>query len=245
MVVPAADPLNAVNGTYRRGVLPRFALLWRLIPRPDCHHQNWDEAPSPLPLFRQSFLLMFARLGPQDMPAGWRPVLITLAAFIVVGVLVAQAADQGGPAADMAEPHSIGAPGNLILTLLDAAILAGYSWLWVSGRNKAARLPQALTALFGVRAALGLVTWPVVAMMPSTIGLAAGDTGPTMWDWLFLVLFFWNLFAMGQIYRHTLDVGPGAGVLVSLGYFVVSTALTFWLAPHLLPATGAVSGAGG
>lgn len=181
---------------------------------------------------------MFARVGPQDMPPGWRPVLIALGVFLLVGILVAQAGDNGnggeGGGASGAQGQA-GALGSVVLILLDAAVLAVYTQLWVWGRRKAARLPQALTALFGVRAVLGLLTWPLVALMPASAGVHAAS-GPTGWDWLLLGLFFWNLFALGQIYRHTLAVGPGTGMLVSLGYFIASTAVTYAVAPGLLPA---------
>ena len=190
---------------------------------------------TPLPLFRGFFLLLFARIGPQDMPAGWRPVLQALFAFVVIGVLVAQAADGTVAAGQNAAEAGPGLGGNLLLTLVDAAVLAGYTALWARLRDKRARIPQALTALFGVSAMLSLLTWPLVAL-GSGAPVDATGASPTWWDWAMVGLFAWNLFALGQIYRHTLTLGPGAGVLVALGYFLLSTAVVFWLAPGLIPA---------
>lgn len=192
-----------------------------------------------MPLFRQFFLLVFARIGPQDMPPGWRPVAVGFGAFLLVGILVAQAGGGNDGAATVGTHDHVGIAGNFLMILLDASVLTVYTQIWLWGRRKQARLPQALTALFGVRAVLGLLTWPLVALVPDTLGTHAAGSAPTGWDWLFLGLFFWNLFALGQIYRHALAVGPGTGMLVSLGYFIASTAITFWLAPELLPVMSA------
>ncbi|MFP4462799.1 MAG: hypothetical protein ACOCY4_01620 [Guyparkeria sp.] len=177
-------------------------------------------------LIRLFFQLLFLRAGPEDMPAGQRPLLIAVAFYLVVGVLLDLAVANEGQG---------GLGAGLLLLGADAIVLVGYSAGLAVLRNHRARIPQMLTALFGATAMLGLVAWPLVAMQPTGAEAADIDTQLGIWSVLMIALFAWNLVVLGQIYRRTLDFGAAIGVLTALGYFILSSLVYMTLAVQLLP----------
>lgn len=164
-------------------------------------------------------LLVF-RTGPADMPPGWRPVAVAAGWFLGVGLLL-------GLSSDTAQTDLSGALGDSLLdSALDLVVLAAYSFLWARLRRHPLRLPQMLTALFGALGMLGLPFIPLMMWMPTDM---ADPASFGAWGWLIMGLFLWNLVVVGQIYRHTLGLSAGVGVLLALGYFVVSAAVSFGL----------------
>ncbi|WP_322629487.1 hypothetical protein [Halothiobacillus sp.] len=172
-------------------------------------------------------LLVF-RTSPADMPAGWRPVGVAVGWFLLVGVLL-------GLSSDMARTDWPGAMGQSLLDSgLDLLVLAGYSVAWTRLRRFSSREPQMLTALFGAMGMLGVLFIPLMALMPPDMTNPADFGG---WGWLVMTLFLWNLVVVGQIYRRTLALSAGVGVLLALGYFVASTAVSLGLS-HAFPSIG-------
>ncbi|HUX82284.1 MAG TPA: hypothetical protein VMV35_05550 [Halothiobacillus sp.] len=164
-------------------------------------------------------LLVF-RASPADMPAGWRPVGVAAGWFLLVGLLL-------GLSSDMARTDWPGAVGQSLLDSgLDLLVLAGYSVAWARVRRFSLRTPQMLTALFGALGMLGVLFVPLMAWMPSDMSNPAAFGG---WGWLVMALFLWNLVVAGQIYRRTLSLSAGVGVLMALGYFVASAAVSLGL----------------
>ncbi len=179
-------------------------------------------------LIRLFFQLLFLRAGPEDMPAGQRPLLIALGFYLLVGVLLDIAvAGEGDP------DGGLGA--GLLLLAADALVLVGYSAGLATLRNYRPRIPQMLTALFGATAMLGLVAWPLVVMQPTGAEGADVDTQVGLWSMLMIALFAWNLVVLGQIYRRTLEFGAALGVFAALGYFIISSVVYMALAVQLLP----------
>lgn len=177
-----------------------------------------------LSLIRLFFQLLFLRAGPEDMPAGQQPLLVAVGLYLVVGVLLDVAVTGEGAG---------GLGGGVLLLAADALVLAGYSAGLAVLRDRRARIPQMLTALFGATAVLGLLAWPLVAMQPS--GAEVADSQLGFWSVAMIILFAWNLVVLGQIYRRTLEFGAAIGVLVALGYFIISSLVYTGLAVQLLP----------
>lgn len=171
-------------------------------------------------LFVQFLGLLVFRTGPADMPAGWRPVGVAAGGFLLVGLLLG--ASSVTARTDL--PEALGQ--GLLDSGLDLLVLAGYSFVWTTLRRYPFRLPQMLTALFGALGLLGLLFIPLMVWMPADMGDPASFGG---WSWLIMGLFLWNLVVVGQIYRHTLALSAGVGVLLALGYFVVSAAVSLGL----------------
>lgn len=177
-------------------------------------------------LIRLFFQLIFLRVGPEDMPSGTQPVYIALGFYLAVGLLLDRAvAGEGGA----------GLGTGMLLLGADAGVLALYSAGLAALRGHQPRIPQMLTALFGATAMLGLVAWPLVVMQPAGGAAVDADGALGIWSMLMIALFAWNLVVLGQIYRRTLDFGAAIGMLIALGYFVISSLVYTALAVQLLP----------
>jgi len=176
-----------------------------------------------LSLIRLFFQLLYLRAGPEDMPAGQKPVLVAVVLYLGVGALL-DLAVSGEPVG--------GTGGGLLLLVVDALVMAGYSAGLATLRGHRPRIAQMLTAVFGATALLGLVAWPLVAMQPPMGEVGDGSIG--WWALMMIALFAWNLVVLGQIYRRTLDFGAALGVLAALGYFILSSLVYSTLAVQLL-----------
>ncbi|OYV29251.1 MAG: hypothetical protein B7Z82_00830 [Halothiobacillus sp. 20-54-6] len=174
-------------------------------------------------VLRQFALLLLLRVGPQDMPVGWRMTTWAALWFVLCGLILGFVNQD--ELADWVNTAGQGVLDNV----LDMALIGAYSGSWVFFRQRSARLAQLLTALLGALGMLGLVLalmWLVVPMpttLPDTMGVS---------EWLMMGLFIWNLVVVGQIYRRTLEVGVGLGIFIALGYYIIS-ALVVLLANSL------------
>lgn len=167
--------------------------------------------------WRPFLQLVIFRVGPEDMPANWRATLWALLWFLICGLVVAIASRE--PAESISTDLWHGVFDNV----LDAAIVAGYAWGWLTIRKFPARLPQLLTALFGALGILSLVLAALWWLMP--IHPAEAPTH----GWWVVALFVWDVLVVGQIFRQALGLGAVLGVLISLGYFVLSAIGVVWL----------------
>ncbi|MFO7582564.1 hypothetical protein [Guyparkeria sp.] len=175
-------------------------------------------------LIRLFFQLIFLRVGPEDMPAGTQPIYIALGFYLLVGILL-----------DQVVASEAGFGAGLLLLGADAAVLALYSAGLAMVWGHRPRIPQMLTALYGATAMLGLVAWPLVAMQPTGGEAVDVDGAVGLWSMLMIALFAWNLVVLGQIYRRTLGLNAAIGMLIALGYFILSSLVYMALATQMLP----------
>ncbi len=146
-------------------------------------------------------------IKPQDLPASWRLLRLTLAVYYLVGIAL-----------------SVPVYGFLVSTLeaaLEVFMLVAYTHLvlWLGARR--ARFPQTLTALAGAGAVLGLVALPLSYSVFQSV--SANGSANALTVFAYLLLMGWLLIVYGHIYRHALSSGLGLGMLVSFGYIVLST----------------------
>ncbi|WP_298218536.1 hypothetical protein [Halothiobacillus sp.] len=167
--------------------------------------------------WRQFLQLVVFRIGPEDMPAGWRATRWALLWFLICGLVVVIVNREA------AEPVSTELWHGVFDNMLDAAIVAGYAWGWLSFRKRPARLPQLLTALLGALGVLSLVLAALWWFMP----IHPGEEPVRGW-WI-IALFAWDVLVVGQIFRRALELGAVPGALISLGYFILSGTGVVWV----------------
>ncbi len=157
-------------------------------------------------LLNYFFDLCLLRAKPQDIPASTVLLVMTLAANLVVGVLV-MADAYGG----IFRAFSAGLFDNLLLLAVLWVLLYWKGWL--------ARLNQAATALFGSGTLLALIFVPLYSLA----GPEGGQSTAAALVGLFsLLLLIWSQFVMGNIFRHTLEVPLARGLLIAVAFSILS-----------------------
>lgn len=143
------------------------------------------------------------RSGPQDLPAGTRPLTLALACYIAATALsLSLSNNEGGPA------HPIAALAlATLLPMILVRIVLGL-------RERAARWGQTITALFGCSALISLLSIPLSASSGSEPDPALVVAS--------LVLFFWSFAVDAHIWRHALDTSFAVGLAVAVILFTIS-----------------------
>jgi hypothetical protein len=111
----------------------------------------------------------------------------------------------------------------LLANLLDAAVVAGAVWAMLSLRSHGPRLPQTLTAIWGLGAFFGALFLLLDLLRGAPVG-----SGGTLLD---LLLLIWLHLAMGSVLRHALELPLGLGVALAvmmsiLGILIVGAMVT-------------------
>ncbi|MCP3660960.1 MAG: hypothetical protein GY696_00450 [Gammaproteobacteria bacterium] len=157
------------------------------------------------------------RAKPQDLPGSMFLVWLTAALGMVSGAVVVVTTMGGvGPA--------------LLVSFIDLLLIAVLLRLGLQFTHKIARFEQTLAALFGSAVLINLLTMPIQRMIkqdPSTS--IVGDVGLLF----YLALVIWALVIMAHIIRHAFDIRFSAGVMISIGYFLLISFLiqSFFPAP--------------
>lgn len=149
------------------------------------------------------------RLGPQDLPASQFLMVATLVTYAVVEFIAT------GLAYSVSE--------SLLLVGLDVGLVLCLVWLALRWRGFASRFNQTVTALFGTGTLLGLVSIPIVSWL---VRIQAQIEPVLLPVFLWFGLFIWTLVVMGHILRQALSVSFVAGVLLAVGYMLVSVFVT-------------------
>lgn len=146
------------------------------------------------------------RQGPEILPSSRFLLLVSLLLHGAVGLLIA------GLSAPLEQA--------LGLSLLGTATMAAFLHLVVILHRCPLRLNQSLTALAATETLIGLLAIPV------TLLFHAGGSLKDIGALLSLLLFVWNILLAGHIFRHTLSLSQGRGLLYAIGYVALSLTLT-------------------
>lgn len=144
--------------------------------------------------------ILLLKDGPQDIPAGTRPLMLAMGLYVVA----------------TAVSMSLGRrPDKPMVTLALAVVLPLILARIVLGlRGRPARWGQTVAALFGTSGLLSVLSLPLASTTgaePNAALLVAS-----------LVLFFWSFAVDGHIWRHALDVPYAAGLAVAVVLFAIS-----------------------
>lgn len=152
-------------------------------------------------LFSRLIGILMLRNGPQDLPAGSRPLTLAMA-FYVAATAMSLSLGEGGP-------------DNPVAALALATVLPMILVRIVLGlRGRPARWSQTLAALFGSSALITLLSMP--------LGASAGGEPDPVLVIASLVLFFWSFAVDAHIWRHALDTTFAAGLAVAVLLFTIS-----------------------
>ena len=153
--------------------------------------------------------LCLLRAKPQDAPASYMLLLLTLLANLMAGALVLGDAFNGPLSA-------------FTVALADNLLLMGFLWLLLSWRAWTCRFLQVATALLGSGVLMTLISFPLQLALNN----APQQSAVAVWAGLsLLLLLVWIHLVMGHILRHALEVVFAGGILLALLFNFVSTLL--------------------
>jgi hypothetical protein len=154
-------------------------------------------------LIRSLLDMLRLRSGPQDLPPGAGLAVILSVAWLAQGLLTDRALDDADSA-----------PRSLLAILVQfGAVIA-----LLRSRNRAARIPQTISALAGTGFIFGLMALLLLLQLDPQKpqpGLALAYLG----------IFVWSLLVDGHIYRHALSIKMSLGVLVAVLIFAANYTL--------------------
>jgi hypothetical protein len=167
-------------------------------------------------LFQFFWQLGLLRRAPQDLPASTALLGVLLAANLLLGTVVMAAQFGNAGAAFMA-------------SLLDAAVVAALLYATLRFSGHPGRFVQTLSAMYGITlmfsAVLALLQWFAVTLNLEVLAAFAS-----------LVLLAWVHVALGHVLRHALDMDLWAGIVIAIGFTVISLVLVSTYLPP--PAAG-------
>ena len=148
------------------------------------------------------------RAGPQDLPYSPNLLVLSLIAYVVLGVQTA----------------SLGLPdvNPFIFSVIDLLALLFFAWFVLSLKGYYSRFNQTVIALSGSGIILGLLAWVLLAWQ-----LQATDSGreSLLASILYLILIMWSLAINANIVRHALSITMAWAWGVSLAYFFIYMAI--------------------
>lgn len=153
--------------------------------------------------------LCVLRRAPQDLPASDALLALTIAANLLVGLLVGSTAD-------------LPLGTSLMHGLLEIALTLGALYLALGITRHPARFTQSATALLGSGAVVGLVA--VIPMTMNATGSNETDTA-TLGAILLLGLIVWSVVVTGHILRHTFAITLGQGSAIALAFELFAISL--------------------
>jgi len=160
-----------------------------------------------LTLLRFFIDLCLLRARPQDLPAS--PILLVLVAAIGISI--------GTPAAAPAFGSLLAGFG---ISLVDAAVLAGFIAVLLQFRKHPERFVQTATSALGanlVLSAIGLPLQWALPQDPETAGMF-GQIASVIFQFIIL----WVVVVIGHVLRHALGISLLAGVGLAFGYAILS-----------------------
>ena len=158
----------------------------------------------------QQFLRIFVdivlwRRGPQDLPASSLLLALTVAAY--VGVSVVQLALEGESAATW-----------FFFVVIDPLLLAAWVWLVLRIFRHPERFVQAVAAVFGTGAVLGLFMYLPLQLLATGLGFQPTSGAVQALGLLTVIVF---ALVTGRIIKLATDTGMFTGVAAALTYFLV------------------------
>lgn len=146
---------------------------------------------------------------PQDVPASSNLLLLTIVLAVVSGMLSISGSVYG-------------LMQVVIISVMDVAITLILLSFFLNLMRLSSRLLQSATAMFGAGTIINLVSLPVMWLMNS----GSENPGYQLLGALFyFALLIWSLVVMGHIIRHSFNLHLTGGILIAIGYFLLSNTL--------------------
>lgn len=147
--------------------------------------------------------IMRLRAAPQDLPHSWFLMLLSVGAYLLMGLVISLLDQAFGLA--------------LLSAGVDTVLLIGLAYLALWIRNFQYRAVQTITAFAATGTVFEIIGWPLVTYLQQT-----SADNPSSLSILLLVLIIWNITVIGHILRHAIEVPMWVGTGVALLYIYTS-----------------------
>jgi len=145
------------------------------------------------------------RKGPEDLPASGFLLTVTLGGYILASIVTVLFYARG--VADL-----------LAQVTLDIALMFGFFGLLLVFYKKTPRFEQTMTALLGTGIVLTVIALPLIAWLR----VESAETTTSIPALLMFLVVLWSISITGHIMRRALEIPFAGGVLMAVGYFLLS-----------------------
>ncbi len=149
------------------------------------------------------------RRGPQDLPASWLLLALTMAAYVAVSVVQLALFDES-------------LANWFFYVVLDPLLLLGWAWLILRILGRGARLPQTASALFGANAVIGFFVYLPLQVLGNVIGVGQASGLAQAVAWLQVIIF---ALVTGRILKLATDTNLFTGIMLAITYVVIVISL--------------------
>jgi hypothetical protein len=152
---------------------------------------------------------------PQDLPSSEMLLGLTLFFYLLVSVILAL--------------PFYGVSLSLMQAVLEVGILIIYTRIVLQLSAHLERYMQTLSALAGTGVIVGVMATPLAYSSQQSTGGAMSNSDMTLLAYLLITV--WLLVVYGHVFRHALSSGMFVGIIVSLGYILVSSIIIDMVLP--------------
>jgi len=161
-----------------------------------------------MPIALRIFAIMLLKAGPQHLPYSVSLCTVLLALYVASGALVLTTTLSAGQA--------------VVNMVIDAALLAAFSYICLSLLKYRARFVQMVSALAGIGLVYHLLAWPLFIGLNS---VQADDRSAGIFALLMLLLISWQVLVFAHVFRHAMQMSMGRALALSFGYLFLSMAV--------------------
>lgn len=168
------------------------------------------------------------RRGPDELPASRFLFGLILSIYLTVGFVSLLVSE---PAERLLELTILGSTlylGFIGLIILETFLYLLFVWIVLKLFDHSRRFLQTGTALLGAETLLSLIGIPILAWIDA-VRTSGGE--PTAGTFVYLLLFLWSLDVAGFILSKALQHAYFVGVLIVLGYVMMSFTLREYFFP--------------
>ncbi len=145
------------------------------------------------------------RRGPQDLPASWLLLALTVAAYVAVSVVQLALVDES-------------IANWFFYVVLDPLLLLGWTWLILRILGRSTRLPQTASALFGANAVIGFFVYLPLQVLGNAVGAGQASGLAQTVAWLQVIIF---ALVTGRILKLATDTNLFTGIMLAITYVVI------------------------
>ena len=152
---------------------------------------------------------------PQDLPVSATLLWLTLSSYLLISIVLALPV--------------YGLSMSILQALIEVGLLITYTSIVLQTTAHPERYTQTLSALAGTGVIFGLLALPLVYSIYSSASV--DGTADILTLFAYLLILAWLLVVYGHVFKHALSSGIFVGLLVGLGYILLTSLIIDTILP--------------